>query len=636
MHRFNCSVSCCMALALSALAMTVFATEALPQANPKRIAEITAMLADEPGFPSVRISNRALWNRLASLDEAKPIIASAERVLAQPIPYVDDRLYESIYQWEHPSRDRRSNMLRLAYAECLENKGRFLPRIVEYLEAISSQTTWVNPYHDRKGKFGNIHGAYRSIDLNCGQATIAVALVLDQLKGRLPDNTVARAMEALQRLAFDVYLGVCDHPGEYDKRHCGWFFRDNNWNAACHSYILDAALRVVSDKNVRARFIEGAERGYPHYFNSFDDDGFCTEGPSYWNYGFGQFLRLGLTVRLATGGKVDFFLHPKARLAMEYGLGFQMAKGVSAKIGDAGQSPSPETFRIGQIVWPEMRSTYSSGVSPLRVALEVCTLIAAHHDAFADRSSDPEPKFPIRTFFAKAQSLVCRPKRQSTESISAFIKGGHNGVSHNHNDVGVYEIVMGETPMVQDPGNQAYDLDTFGPKRYESVFRNSYGHNVPFPGGVLQKTGAMYGAKVVSTEFSDERDRIILDLAGAYADKKITTLLRRLTYDRKDQVVEIEDHVAFSEPMPFESPVTTYGDISAGANENEFVVTSSEKSGPKQMRLKVDVSGVKWHVKKERFPNKGRGVLVRFAIVPDEPIAEALVTFRFSSMATNP
>ena len=90
MHRFNCSVSCCMALALSALAMTVFATEALPQANPKRIAEITAMLADEPGFPSVRISNRALWNRLASLDEAKPIIASAERVLAQPIPYVDD------------------------------------------------------------------------------------------------------------------------------------------------------------------------------------------------------------------------------------------------------------------------------------------------------------------------------------------------------------------------------------------------------------------------------------------------------------------------------------------------------------------------------------------------------------------
>ena len=65
-----------------------------------------------------------------------------------------------------------------------------------------------------------------------------------------------------------------------------------------------------------AKFIEGSERGKYAFLNGngFTREGYCQEGISYWNYGYGRFLALGLTVRAATGGKVDFFADPKAKL----------------------------------------------------------------------------------------------------------------------------------------------------------------------------------------------------------------------------------------------------------------------------------------------------------------------------------
>ncbi len=603
------------------------AQAAKPPACADRVAEIAEMLSDEPGFVSMRISNRSVWDALAKTKQAETLIEDAVKTASAAIPPVDDSLYKEIYPWERASRLRRDNMLKLVLAECLENKGRFLPRIIEYLDAISSQTTWVNPYHDRE--FGNLHGRYRSIDLNCGMAARAVSITLDLLKSRLPDATAERAMQALQRLVFDVYLGVCDNPDEYMKRHCGWFFRDNNWNAACHSYVVGAALRVIDDRKERARFIEGAERGIPSYFNSFEDDGFCTEGPSYWSYGFGQFLRLGLAVRLATGGKVDFFAHPKARAAMDYGYGIQMTKGLVPQTGDGSGPPSPKVVALGELVWPDVRTTYSSTVACMDLDLEGCILYAAVRGVSRVKMNAPELTFPERTFFDKAQTLVCRPGRTTQHSISASVKGSHNGVSHNHNDVGVYSVALGKTCMVQDPGNQAYNLDTFGPKRYDSVFRNSYGHNVPLPAGVLQKTGAKYGAKVVSTRFSDDRDTIVLDLSGAYADPRIIELSRSMTYCRDDETVIVEDVAAFTEPSSFETPVTTYGDVIETDRKDEFVVVRKDGGSEKRLYFSVDASGAKWHVKKETFHNDRYGVLVRFAVVLDDTTLKAKVRLRF-------
>ncbi len=89
-------------------------------------------------------------------------------------------------------------------------------------------------------------------------------------------------------------------------------------------------------------------------------------------------------------------------------------------------------------------------------------------------------------FFEDAQILICRPDASvAANALACCIKGGHNGVPHNHNDAGGYEVAVDGVRMVADPGLQKYDVDTFGPKRYESKMRNSYGHDVPVVAGEI-------------------------------------------------------------------------------------------------------------------------------------------------------
>ena len=66
------------------------------------------------------------------------------------------------------------------------------------------------------------------------------------------------------------------------------------------------------------------------------------------------------------------------------------------------------------------------------------------------------------------------------------MKGGHNAEMHNHNDVGSYTVVIGDQPVLADPGTEIYTKRTFTEHRYDSPVLNSYGHPVPVIGGQLQ------------------------------------------------------------------------------------------------------------------------------------------------------
>ena len=101
-------------------------------------------------------------------------------------------------------------------------------------------------------------------------------------------------------------------------------------------------------------------------------------------------------------------------------------------------------------------------------------------------------------------------------------------------------MALGSTQMVQDPAGKVYDLDTFGPKRYEHPMLNSYGHAVPLPDGTLQSDGKKFAARIAGTSFSDARDEIVLDLKGAYKSANILKLERRMVYDRANGTVTVD------------------------------------------------------------------------------------------------
>ena len=60
-------------------------------------------------------------------------------------------------------------------------------------------------------------------------------------------------------------------------------------------------------------------------------------------------------------------------------------------------------------------------------------------------------------------------KRSTPEpqrGLTLAAKGGHNGESHNHNDVGSFIVAVDGVPAVADAGRPTYTAQTFGPDRY--------------------------------------------------------------------------------------------------------------------------------------------------------------------------
>ena len=208
-------------------------------------------------------------------------------------------------------------------------------------------------------------------------------------------------------------------------------------------------------------------------------------------------------------------------------------------------------------------------------------------------------RYPLRTWYADgAQQLVCRPVAGPTNALYAAIKGGDNGVGHNHNDVGTYTVAVDGYELVCDPGCKAYDQDTFTAKRYEENTRNSYGHPVPYVDGTMQSAGAKFAARVVSTSFSDACDEVKLDLKGAYANDKVDKLVRRFTYRRDRGQLVVTDGVRLKEPGAFESPIITFGTVTQKGDGLYEIVY---KGGRSRVMCRVQATGGRLVTKSEEL-----------------------------------
>src|SRR5690606_36062862 len=83
-----------------------------------------------------------------------------------------------------------------------------------------------------------------------------------------------------ERLRGDVFL-------PYLETDFFWLENTNNSNAVCHQGILGAAFTVEDDADLLARLCLRARAVLPVFLRGFGPDGACSEGPAYWDFGFG-------------------------------------------------------------------------------------------------------------------------------------------------------------------------------------------------------------------------------------------------------------------------------------------------------------------------------------------------------------
>ena len=345
----------------------------------------------------------------------------------------------------------------------------------------------------------------------------------------------------------------------------GWLLGTNNWNAVCLSGVTGAALAVIQDKEERAKFVAIAERYVKNFVAGFLEDGYCTEGLSYFNYGFGRYTTLRETILQATNGKLDLFNdNPKISKIAWFLPNMEIINGVYPAIADCRQYSKPsgsilhyvsKNLGMGLKAYDSM--TFEGNTSDLQ---EDIMNVFPNSSTKAGVSPQSDKGNKLRAYFDVAGVLTVRPAELHQHAMGATLKGGNNNEHHNHNDLGSFTLVVGDEILIGDPGSIPYTAKTFSAQRYEYKSLGSYGHPVPLVAGKQQRPGAGARAKILKTDFTDKNDLFLMDLSSAYEVPGLQILTREFAYSReKTESLRITDEFEFASPQTFETALITRG-----------------------------------------------------------------------------
>lgn len=606
----------------------------------ERQREVAAMLAPEPASLGRVIGDRKAWRKAAD-GSADRILEIAERLLASPLPESPDGLYLEFSKtgnrttWQDVAHQRRGRLRWLLLAECVENRGRFLPALEALIRALCDEPTWVMPAHD--GSLANFRG--RTVDIDLASADVGWQLATAchllgaglsaEVRALIRDRVAVRVLAPFRAMAAG-------------RRRANWWLdTTNNWNAVCLAGVVGSALALEREAADRAFFITAAETLSRNFLRGFPRDGYCTEGLGYWNYGFGHYVMLSEMIVQATGGRVDLLARPEARLPALFASRIEIANGVSPAFADCKVKTRPGRglmHYLSRRFWiddPRWRGCPGLASLPLPEGL-ILRFPNSLDGAAPFRVTGAGMGGGLRDWFDASGILICRPHGASGR-LAAAMKGGDNAEHHNHNDVGSFVVVVGKEPLLCDPGPEIYTARTFSPRRYESNLINSFGHPVPRVAARLQREGKAARGEVLRTSFTTAADRLVLDLRSAYPVPELAALERSFVYGREGSgSLTVSDRMEALLPVAFETALITFD---RWRRTDEGLLISGRRDGA---AVRIDCGGAAYAIdavtidEETRMPSKPvrlairlleptRAARVTLTITPARPVAEGQV-----------
>jgi len=531
---------------------------------------IAAMLPEKPTGVGRPITDRAAWAEAAKQPFFQKQIVDAAAYATQPIPEITKDMLTDVAKtgrrdtYEIPFKLRTTRLDAFVVAECIQNQGNYLPLIEAELQAILNEKTWADSTSIAWNQLAGGPGG--AVDLGVAARAWSVATVDYWLGDRLKPETRQAIREQMKRRVFDNYAGSI----RSGKPLWWWMTVKMNWNTVCTAGVLGAALTLIDSPKERALFVYAAEIELPIYMEGITDDGFCYEGMGYWGYGFGNYLRAAEILYEQTQGKINLFAGAKQRQEALFMQHLEIIPGVWPAYGDA-HPKTTESIAVKQWInqrwnmgWTDIDASKSDMTVPGALGdnlsgFGICGFPRPDFGSAPGSPASPdEATTGIKRFFFKdASVLICRAIQADKPPFGMSVKGGHTGLPHGHNDNGSYVVGYGDFPLILDPGMENYTAKTFSKQRYESMMMNSYGHDVPYVGKMLQKGGVDSLGKIVSTTFTDEKDTLVMDLTTDYPVPGMVHLLRTYIFDRTKPSVEVDEDAQFSQPTDYGSAMVT-------------------------------------------------------------------------------
>ena len=637
MSTLTAAAAATLASETDAAAAPAYRTVSMP--DPKRTAELAALLPPTPKGFGPNIRDRAAWEALRGHSAFANVVANAEKRLIEPFPaFSDDAYLEFSRTGQRPKGEqmvsaRHSYFAPLVWAECLENKGRFVPGIERALRECAGEKTWTLPAHDPK--LTGYHGTEYIVDLGASLFGAEMAQAIYLMGGVISPAVHQTVMDSLEKFIF----GPMRTTLRTGKGHW-WLTTDNNWNAVCLNGVTNAALAALPTREDRALFAATAERYAQNSVNGFTDDGYCSEGMGYYNYGFGNFVLLREGLWQATGGKLDLFAAPKIRKIATYGPRLEIENGAWPAIADCRFQTKVDGSILGYCsrVLGLGMTAYEKDYAGPGTLLKGCMWSFPNSTTLSKSDRPTEnaaPPVGNLSYFDNAGILILRPSPAAPSGkLGVALKGGNNDEHHNHNDVGSFTLVVGKEQLVGDPGGPfAYTAKTFGPERYTAfkVFA-SYGHPVPILAGKQQRPGAQAAARILKTDFGPTVDTFVMDIADAYPPGTVAKLVRTFRFDRTGTgSLTIEDEWAFPNGMAqtFETALTTHADWKA-TGPDTLTFTKNGESLVATIAAPASVGGVTTNaetIEENCVP------FTRLGLRLNQPIASGKITMTFRPAA---
>jgi len=590
----------------------------------QRLEELRKMLPANPVGIGYDITKRDVWNAIGKSEAFKNVLSGAQMALSHP--------------------ELKVSLEILVYAECIENKGRFLPGIRKSIENVCARYTWVPEIHDHEKS--NRTGTEITADLEATKLAATLGTIYYWLGDKLDDSTRKLIKSEVTRRVFNP---VRKHSqGVY---HGGmfWIWRTNNWNAVCWSNVVIAAMSILDSDYERAFFLGAAENSIHYFTDSFFDDGYCQEGLGYWNYGFSNYVRFADVVFKFTGGKINWMDDGKIAKVALFGTRNEILPGVYPVFSDCAQDVTPMRdlqnylSRKYSLNWVEWENPIGIEAARPGELLDFVWYFPAGLDRpfafFNDYKSDV-----LRDWYPMGQLLICRPGENKKGKIGVAMKGGDNAAPHNHNDIGSFMVALNGAVPVTDPGAASYrGGEAFLSDRYGSKILSSYGHNVPVVDWHLQIAGEEAKANVISTSFTPERDILVLDLRNAYkvatldlSDQyhleSVLKLERTFIYDRKGSCsFSVTDDVEFSQPSGFETALMTLGRFEV---QRDGIIIANDRG--ESVRIKIDCGNIPYELIEDRIKEPMRRSEyrqpTRLGVRLSKPVSKAAIKMTFTAL----
>ena len=542
-------------------------------------------------FVRYRDAERPFGRDSVSEEDRALILEAAENALKEEIPLLRATVYMRFLrdgdrgEYETAYFQRRKMLRALTLAEKLEREGRFLDKIIDLVWLICEETTWVIPAHNERDAPGterqvlteDVEGEIRKVDLFSAETAAELANTYDMLKEELggPYEMVRR------RILYEIDRKVLI---PFERYLFGWegFTRHaflNNWNPWIISTILTATAFTVTGDYRREAIVVKAVAVLEKFTDTYPLDGGCDEGPSYWSVaGASLFDCLEILYDL-TGGKADVFSSELVRNMCDF---FRKAFISGNYVMNFADAPAVYgTADSARTLWRMARKTKNPDLGDFARYLawrdgKHRTQAMSYNVVYRNVRNYMEKLPPYEgggvvthASFPGITVAVMRDEGSFDKGFFFAIKGGNNGESHNHNDVGSFVLYRDGRPVIVDIGVGTYSRKTFSEERYQIKPMTSPYHSTAEIAGCAQPVGKEFRSE--NAVFAPDGMALSFEMKNAYpAEAGIVSYRRegRLEKGRAtvtDVLKLAEEEDAVFHLISFEKPEEKDGDLILGS-----------------------------------------------------------------------